>query len=88
MQLYVNFLFLSRFDHNIDSHQDQSSTQQDEVAQTAATVGAHTKTLFCWDCEESVLQQNVLERKHTISMQGHITASGETISFADYIYTS
>lgn len=32
--------------------QVQSCTRQDEVAQTAAIEGTHTKTLFCWDCEE------------------------------------
>lgn len=61
------------------SHQTQSSTQQDEVAQTAAIEGTHTKTLFCWDCEDSVLQQNACERQNTISMQGSITAGGKPL---------
>lgn len=58
----------------------QSSTQRDEVAQTAAIEGTHTKTLFCWDCEEPVSRPNVCERQNTISMQGSITASGKPLA--------
>lgn len=62
----------------------QSSTQQHEVAQTAATEGTHTKTLFCWDCEEFVLQQNVYERQNTISKHVRkLCSHRETISTAD-----
>lgn len=48
-------LHISSVCGSVGSPQVQSSTQHDEVAQTAAMDGTYTKTLFCWDCNEFVL---------------------------------
>lgn len=58
------------------------------MAQTAVIEGTHTKTLFCWDCMESVLQQNVCERQNTISMLESIIASETPLALLICAFTA